>query len=329
MLRVSLVGLGMAVEPHALSLMDLHDRVEVKWAASPSAERTSAFSARYPFPTTNDVEAAIRDPAVDAVVLLTPPNTHLELARLACRHGKHLLVEKPLEIDLDRAEALVALYAAANLRLGVVLQHRFRPGAARLARLLREGELGTLQAATLNVPWWRPQSYYDEPGRGTLARDGGGVLMTQAIHALDLFRSMVGPVRVEAAQMRTTDLHRMETEDLVFALLRLAGDANGCLTATTAWFPGEPERIEIIGARGVARLAGEVLEVRWLDGRSETLGASARTGSGAATMNFSHEAHRDLIADFCDAIEEGRDPLASGQEALATQRLIWDLRAAA
>jgi predicted dehydrogenase len=172
MLRVSLIGLGLAVEPHARSLMELTPDVEVRWAASPSAARTQAFGARYPFPCTNDVAAAIKDPAVDAVFLLTPPNTHLELAQQAFEHRKHVLIEKPLEVSVERAARIVAMAETAGVGLGVMLQHRFRPASLRLAELLRQGALGTIQTASLAVPWWRPQSYYDEPGRGTRARWG-------------------------------------------------------------------------------------------------------------------------------------------------------------
>lgn len=329
MLQVAVVGLGMAVEPHARSLLDLRDRIEVRHAATRSLQRAEAFSARFGFPVTTDVEAAIGDASVDAVLLLTPPNTHLELARLACAAGKHLLLEKPLDVTTARAAAIVDAYADAGLTLGVVLQHRFRKGARRLAELLGEGALGSIEAASVSVPWWRPQAYYDEPGRGTLARDGGGVLMTQAIHTIDLFRSLLGPLRIDAARARTTGLHRMETEDFVTALLHLPNGAPATLTATTAWFPGDAERIEMIGTDGSARLVGETLEVHWLDGRRETTSGATATGAGTDPMAFPHDAHRALIADFHDAVLSGREPAASGREALATQRLIDDLLAAA
>ena len=172
------------------------------------------------------------------------------------------------------------------------------------------------------VPWWRPQSYYDDPGRGVLARDGGGVLITQAIHSLDLFRWLVGIERVEAAQVRTTALHRMETEDYAAALVRLGNGAPGTIIATVAAYPGSPEWLHIIGSRGTARLDGGNLRLAFLDGREEVFTDSAGTGSGASVMAFSHDAHRAVLSDFLDAIEQGRDPAIPGEEALATQRVI-------
>jgi predicted dehydrogenase len=324
---IAVIGLGPASQPHAQSLVDLADRVEVRWAVSRSAEKTRAFAERYPFPVTTDMDAAIADPAVEAVIVLTPPNAHLAVAEACFRAGKHVLVEKPLEVSLASAERLVALSRGSGRRFGVVLQHRFRPGAQRLRRLIGQGALGRIEAGSVSVPWWRPQSYYDEPGRGTLARDGGGVLITQAIHVVDLFRSLVGVRAVEAAQVTTTALHRMETEDYVAALLRLGEGGPGTLMATTAMCPGLPERIEILATRGSASLVGGALHVAYLDGREERVEAEGRTGCGANIMDFPNDAHRALIADFLDAIAEGRDPLVSGEEALATHRLIEEVLA--
>ena len=182
---VAMVGLGPAAQPHARSLLDLSDRAEVVWAASRTEERAAAFARDFPFPVTTDIGAAIADPRVRVVLVLTPPAAHLEVARRCLDAGRHVLVEKPLELDAARGATLVEAARRAGLCLGVMLQHRFRPASLRLRAVLESGALGAVQAASMAVPWWRPQSYYDEPGRGTLARDGGGVLLTQAIHTLD------------------------------------------------------------------------------------------------------------------------------------------------
>ncbi len=184
--RLAIIGLGMAVTPHARSLADLHDRVEVAYAFSRSAVRRQAFAERFAFPLADDLGPIERDPSVSAVMILTPPNTHLELVERFAAAGKHILLEKPLERSTERAEALVAAAERAGIRLGVVFQHRFREASLALRARLEQGVLGELAAVNVICPWWRPQTYYDEPGRGTLARDGGGVLITQAIHTLDL-----------------------------------------------------------------------------------------------------------------------------------------------
>lgn len=322
MIGIALIGLGNAVAPHARALHDLSGRARVVWAVARNQEQRDAAAAQYGFPTRPDFAGAIADPAVEAVLILTPSNAHLEIAEAAFAAGKHVLCEKPVEVTLARGERLVAAGRAADRRLGIMLQLRFRAASQRLKTLLDTGALGEVQAATMIVPWWRAQSYYDEPGRGVKARDGGGVLMIQAIHTLDLFRWFVGISAIDAAQTRTTSLHRMETEDYAAALLRLGNGAPGTMIATTAAFPGSAESITVIGGRGVARMEGGDLRVSWLDGGAERIEDSGGTGSGSRVMAFSHEPHKAVIQDFLDSIEADRDPAIPGEEALATQRVI-------
>ena len=320
--RVAIIGLGMAVTPHAKSLLDLADRVEIAAAFSRSPERTAAFAKEFAIPTTNDLDAIVADKSISAVLILTPPWTHLDLVRRMAGAGKHILLEKPVEATTARAIELVDIYRRAGVTLAMMLQHRFRPASLALAELCAAGGLGHLAAASVSIRWWRPQSYYDESGRGTLARDGGGVLLTQAIHTLDLFLSLVGPVSEVAAFAGTSALHRMETEDIVGAGLRFANGAIGTLDATTASYPGFPERIEIVGGKGTAVLTGGALELFFQDGRREQVGSAQATGGGADPMAFSHEPHRAAITDFLDAIDHGRQPRISGAAALAVHRLI-------
>lgn len=320
--RIALIGLGMGATPHAQSLKDLKARVEVAAAYTRTPERAAAFAARFDFPLSHDLDAIARDRSIGCVLIAAPPNVHLELVRRFAVAGKHILLEKPLEVSPARAEALVLACERAGVRLGLVFQHRFRPGALRLKQLLAGGDLGRIAVANVNVPWWRPQSYYDEPGRGTLARDGGGVLITQAIHVLDLFVSLVGVPSEVAAFAGTTALHRMEAEDVVAAALRFEGGAIGSLMASTALYPGFGERIEIVGMRGTAIFTAGELRVRMQDGSNEVAGESGASGGGADPMAFSNDAHRGVLADFLDALDAGRDPLANGRAALKVHWLI-------
>ena len=161
----------------------------------PGAKR---FAENFGFPAANSVEAHLRRPFDRAVMLLTPPNTHLELVERAAAAGKHILLEKPLEISIERPKLLVPPAEKAGVKLGVVLQHRFRPAREALAKLIAEAASARSSALGAHLNW-RPQSYYDQPGRGTKARDGGGVLLTQAIHTLDLLISLAGlPEEVSA-----------------------------------------------------------------------------------------------------------------------------------
>jgi predicted dehydrogenase len=315
--RVAIVGLGMAVTPHAESLLELGERIEVAYAFSPSAERRAAFGQRFPFPQCERLETILQDRTVDAVLVLTPPNTHLELVERIAAAGKHVLLEKPLEVSTEKAEQLVR--KAAGVKLGVVLQHRFRPAAEKL----RSTDLGRIVSASALIPVWRPQSYYDQPGRGTRARDGGGVLLTQGIHTLDLLLSFAG----EAAEVRgfstTTAVHRMETEDLVCASVRWKSGALGVVHATTAAYPGFAERVELIGTRGTAVLEGTSLRVAFQNGESLEMKTEAGGGgTGADPMAFPHDWHRGVLEDFLDAIEQDRRPRVDGAEALKVHRFI-------
>lgn len=321
--RIALIGLGMAVTPHAKSLLDLQDRVAVAHAFSPSAKRREDFAARYPFPTCESLDTILADPSVTAAIVLTPPNTHLDIVGQLAAAGKHVLLEKPLEISVARAEALIANCRTAGVALGVVLQHRYRPAAMRLRQLLNDGKLGALLGASTGIRLWRPQDYYDQPGRGDRDRDGGGVLLTQGIHTLDLLLQLAGPVERISGFATTTPVHRMETEDLAVAALHFANGALGVLEATTAAYPGYPERIEINGELGTATLQGTALTVRYQDGSEENLTADATPGgTGADPMAFPHDYHRALIEDFLQAVESGQAPPVSGESALAVQRLI-------
>lgn len=322
---MALVGLGAATQPHLRSLQELSDRIDLRYVVTrqPHPERLHPYTG--PVRQVRALDDALQDPLVQAVLVATPPSTHLEICQRCLTAGKHVLLEKPLELNLDRSAQLVELAKRSGLNLGVVLQHRFREAALVLQQLLDAGRLGSVQAASVRVPWWRSQAYYDEPGRGTLARDGGGVLLTQAIHTLDLFRSLVGVRSVKAAVVRQTRLHTMETEDHVTALLVLDNGAPGDLMATTAMYPGYPETIDIIGTLGSAHLSGANLRVVFLDGAPLTVTSEGGTGSGANMMDFSHGPHRDLISDFIDSILEKRAPRVSGADALKTHVLIDEL----
>ncbi len=323
--RLALIGLGMAVTPHAKGLLDLQrdGKVEIAAAFAPSAARRAAFTAAFPFPAADDLDRILADRAITAVGILTPPNTHLDLVRRAAAAGKHILLEKPLEVSTDRALDLVRAVEAAGVTAAVMLQHRFRPAGERLRAILATGELGTIVSCSTSIRLWRPQSYYDEPGRGTKARDGGGVLLTQGIHTLDLMLSLAGPITEVTGYATTSAVHRMETEDTVVAGVRFANGALGVIDATTAAFPGAAERIDISGSKGSASLAGTSLMVQRMDGTREEMGADGSAGgTGADPMAFPHDYHRAAWADFVEAITSGRPPRVTPREALRVHRLI-------
>jgi len=322
-LGVGIIGLGMAVTPHGRSLQDLGHRVSVKGVFARNMDRRAAIASEFGFPAADSVDAIIDDPDIAVVLLLTPPNARIELVERLAAAGKHILMEKPVERTTATAEAIVATCERAGVTLGIVFQHRFRPNSIRLKELRAGGPLGAIAAVRLSVPWWRPQAgYYDQPGRGTLERDGGGVLISQAIHPLDLMLSLTAPVREVQAIAGTTRVHQMETEDFVGAGLRFADGALGSLSATTAAYPGASEQLALDCERGSVVLQAGDLAIHWRDGRSERFTEDSGFGGGADPMAFPHDWHLALITDFLDAIEAGRPPTVSGREALKVHRLI-------
>ncbi|MFL5112493.1 MAG: Gfo/Idh/MocA family protein [Microvirga sp.] len=321
--RIAVVGLGMALKPHLQSLRELSERVEIAACYTPSEERREAFGRDNPdLSITDSLERVLADRSIRSVLLLTPPTTHQDLVQRCAAAGKHVLLEKPLEVTVERGRQAVEAMEKAGLRLGIVLQHRFRAASRRLDALMRGGELGALLSGSAYIRWWRAPEYFAQPGRGMKARDGGGVLLTQAIHTLDLFQSLTGPIARVAAFAKTSPLRRIDTEDIVCAAIGFQNGAVGALDATTVSFPGFPERIELACENATAVLSVETLEVFWKDGRVERIEGSSAGGGGADPMAFSHEAHKALITDFLDAVEGNRGPAVSGREALKVHRLI-------
>ncbi len=322
-LGLAIVGLGMAAKPHALALQALADRIDVIGAFARSPQARQTFTDTYGFSAADDLDALADDPRVDALLLVTPPNARQEIVARFANAGKHILSEKPLERDLAGARAIVDLCEKASVRLGVVFQHRFRAASEKLAEMIQSGNLGAIHVVRANVPWWRDQAYYDEPGRGSYARDGGGVLISQAIHTLDLMLSLTGPVASVQAICATTPLHKMEAEDVTAGAMQFANGAVGALFASTASYPGEAESLHFDFDHAAATLQSGVLTVHWRDGRVESFGGEAAgTGGGADPMAFPFDWHQSMIADFAEAISEGRDPRVTGKMALDVHRLI-------
>ena len=326
-MKAALIGLGMVAETHVRAIADIPG-LTLAGVCGRDLGKAQAFAAKcapYVGETPavfTSVDQIAADESIDFVILCTPPNARLEIVKMLVAAAKPILMEKPIERDTAAAQEIVALCQATQVPLGIVFQHRMRESAQRLRELLAGGTLGPVAVAEIKVPWWREQTYYDAPGRGTYERDGGGVLISQAIHTLDLALSLLGPVAKVQAAVRTTRLHKMEAEDYVTAGLDFTSGVVGSLVASTSSFPGSAESITLHCANAsVALMSGE-LQITWRDGTSETLGTAASTGGGADPMAFTHAWHQAIIADFMAAITDNRPPVASGQDALTVHQLI-------
>jgi predicted dehydrogenase len=327
-MNVAFIGLGMVAETHMRAIADIGPDLVLTGVCSRDPANAAAFAEKMsPIlgapPQVYDTVAEIAaDDRVDFVILCTPPNARLEIVKTLAQAGKPILMEKPIERDTKAATQIVETCEAANVPLGIVFQHRMRESSQQLHDLLASGRLGKVAAAEIAIPWWRDQAYYDEPGRGTYARDGGGVLISQAIHTLDVALWLLGSVTKVQAVARTTQLHNMESEDFVTAGLDFASGAVGSLVASTASFPGTPESIALHCTHGSVVLASGQLQVTWRNGETQTFGEAGGTGGGADPMAFTHAWHQAVITDFMSAIPENRPPAASGRSALDVHRLI-------
>ncbi len=318
-----MLGAGLAAGGHLRALAALDATVVT--VATRSPQRFARIRERFPgarqcWPPEDAMDG------VDLALILTPPATHLGLVRVAAGRGIDVVVEKPLEVSAERARALVEVAESAGIGLAVCYQHRAKEAGRALQRLAAAGELGQLVGGNLQMAWWRPQSYYDESGRGQLARDGGGVLITQAIHTLDLLVWAMGRPRRVLATSGRSPAHTIEAEDTMAALLDYGPGATISLFVTTAAGQGAPEQLTLVGSAATATLHGPRLTLHRIGASEPEIWGDA-TGSGieADTSRMPADWHTELLRDAISAFCEKREPLASGRSALATQSVVQAL----
>ena len=319
---VGVIGTGMAAKPHALALNDLTDIINVKAIYSRNKDKCYSFAKNYDFETANSIQQISENNNIDMVILITPPNQRLELVREFSKAGKHILMEKPIERSTTQAEEIVKICEKNNVMLGIVFQHRFRESSIKLKSLIDKNALGSIYSVQVNIPWWRDQSYYDEAERGTYERDGGGVLISQAIHTLDLMINLTGPVEEVQAIAKTTSFHKMESEDFVAAGFKFKNGAVGSLMASTSSYPGFPESIVLNCDKGSVKLESGTLKINWQNNKVDEFGETSGTGGSADPMAFPYDWHKSLIKDFALSITSNQSGFVSGREALKVHKLI-------
>ena len=252
-MKCAMIGLGMVSGTYAQAISNSAD-IMLDLVHSRTSDSRDAFVQQWPdlgALAAKDIDEIIASD-VDFVMVITPPNARLDIVERLARAGKPILMEKPVERNLQNASDLVGIFAKHDVPLGIMLQHRVRPVVDQLCRLL--DDLGEIHVVEVSVPWWRDQTYYDAPERGTYARDGGGVMISQAIHNLDLMRSLTGPVETVSALSATSKSHHMQAEDFVSAGLRFVSGAVGHLFATTSAYPGRGETITLHCEKGSGTL---------------------------------------------------------------------------
>jgi predicted dehydrogenase len=326
----AILGTGIIAEVHRRAIAlnaDLGARLVAVGHYDPA--RFAEIGERFGVPCLAEADL-LKRPDVDVVCLATPSGQHAAQAIAAAEAGKHVLVEKPLALSVADADAMIASCDKAGVHLGVLLQRRVEPLFRRVYDAIRAGDLGQITLASVCMPYHRPQAYYDSAAwRGTWEQDGGGVLMNQGIHFVDLLLWLMGadPVRITA---RAATLQRqIEVEDTVVATLEFSNGALATLSATSTAPPGFRQRVEVYGTAGAIQLEGDAV-VRWESTRgigpdagepsssAAPAAASPATASPAAAFptvgSQSPVAHADLIRDVVEALRDGRPPTVDGRE---------------
>lgn len=318
-----IVGAGVIASFHARALAEISD-ARLLACTDVSRERSQSFAREYSCTSRDTLDDLLTDPAVDALIICTPSGLHLEPALAAAAAGKHLVVEKPLEITPERCDRIINAARENNVLLSGIFPSRFSDAALFIKTALDTGRFGRLTVLDAAVKWHRSEEYYAQAGwRGTWKLDGGGALMNQSIHAVDLLQWFSGGIAEVSAFSATLGHEGLEVEDTAAAAVRHRSGALGTITGTTASWPGWAKRIEISGTEGSAVLEDERI-TRWdfKESRPEDEAVlegirSGGTGVGGAgdPTAIGFEGHRRQLSDFIAALEENREPLVNGDEA--------------
>lgn len=295
---------------------------------SPKAE---ALAAEFGGTAYTDLDAMLARDDLHVITICSPSGAHMEPTIAAARAGKHIIVEKPLDVTLERCDAMIRACNEAGVKLATIYPSRFHRSSQLMKTAVDAGRFGTLTLGDAYVKWFRTQQYYDSGAwRGTWQFDGGGALMNQAIHSVDLLLWLMGPVTEVSAFSSMLAHERIEVEDVATATLRFENGALGVIEATTAAYPGSLKKIEIAGSRGMAILEEEdIIKWEFADATDadeqlrEEMKGRTKTGGGAADpAAIGHHAHAALFRDFLSAIEENRRPAIDGLEGRASVELI-------
>jgi len=321
-MRVGIVGTGAVARKHARAYLNIGYRVAAcsNFHEEPGQRFAAEFGAQF-VPACQDL---CRHPQVDFVDVCTFPEFRLEPVELAAAARKHVLVEKPMATNLETARRMMEVARKSGILLGVVSQHRFDDASLFLARAIPAGRLGRLLECDCYVKWYRSAEYYSRPIKGSWKTEGGGALIGQGIHQVDLLRWLAGPVKELFGTWQLGARNRIESEDVVNALVKYASGATGVIQAATAFWPGYPERIEFHGTKGTAIISGDRLTAWDVEGDSgEAAPVVRESASGASDpMAISLAPFERQFRDFGDAIAEGRKPLVSGEEGYQALELV-------
>jgi UDP-N-acetyl-2-amino-2-deoxyglucuronate dehydrogenase len=321
-MSVGIVGTGVIAWKHAQAYKNIGYRITACTDRTEEKGRKFADAFGAEFVTTPEQLSERGD--IDYLDVCTFPAYRLAAVELGAKNSKHVLVQKPMAVDLDTAARMIAVARAGGIQLGVVSQHRFDDSTLFLKRALSAGRLGKILQSDAYVKWYRSAEYYARPVKGSWAGEGGGALISQAIHQADLLMHLVGAVDEVFGYWHLGALHKIESEDLLCAVLRYASGATGVIQAATAIWPGYPERIEIHGTRGSAIVTGDQLttwDVKDDSGEPAPIAQQAKSGA-SDPMAISLTPFERQLADFGEACKAGRPSSSSGAEGYRALQLV-------
>jgi len=321
-MNVAIIGTGAIARKHAQAYSNIGFHLVACTNTTPQRGGKFAEESGAEFMPTD--EELCRRPDVDFIDVCTFPAYRLRAVELCAAYGKHVLVQKPMAVDLDTAARMIAIARDAGIQLGVVSQHRFDDSVLFLKHALGAGRLGRIVQADAYVKWYRTADYYARPVKGTWAVEGGGALITQAIHQADLLLHLIGAVDEVSGFWQLGGTHAIESEDSLCALLRYASGATGVIQASTSLWPGYPERLEIHGTRGTAIITGDQLTT-WdvQDDVGEPAPIARQAASGASDpMAISLAPLERQFLDFGEACRAGRAPACSGTDGYRALQLV-------
>jgi predicted dehydrogenase len=321
-MKVGLIGTGAISHKHAQVYRNIGFQVTVCTDVNP--DYGLKFAKQYGCEFVPTYEEVCAHPNVDYVDVCTFPDFRLQPLRICAQHGKHIQVQKPISVDLETAREMIRVAREAGILLSVVSQHRFDDSSLFLEKAIADGRLGKLLEIDCYVKWFRSADYYSRPIKGSWAVEGGGALINQAVHQIDILRWLGGPVQRVTGEWQLGAFHKIESEDVINALLRFESGVTGVVQASTAFWPGYSERVEIHGTKGTAVFTGDKLTT-WdvQDDHGDPAPLATEVESGASDpMAIPLTPFERQFLDFADAIRNKRKPKVSGEEGLAALEVV-------
>jgi predicted dehydrogenase len=322
--RFALVGAG-AVASHHINALRQIDDVEIKMVCDRDEKAGLEFSKKFDIPWTMNLKECLDDPDIDVIDAAVPSGLHAEIGIAAAGAGKHVVVEKPIDVTLEKADALINACAGAGVKLGVISQYRYMDPVRSLYETVEEGRLGELIEGDAYIKWYRSQAYYDSGAwRGTWALDGGGPFINQGIHFIDLLLSVMGPAKWVYAKTKNV-AHDTEVEDIGMAMVEFDSGAYGVIQASTAIFPGLPARLDIHGTKGTMSVEGEKLAFKHIEGEEPYRNVDVFAAGASSPMSIDVTPFVRQFTDIVSAIGENREPQVNGAEARRSLQLILSI----